>query len=103
MIIMNVPCEYKLEMFELLEHQPCVMSLAQLSRALAYYFRENSLEINLPEIRYINMACNTTKLLTGYQDDQYILMENGVIKNDWWDLVKMVSERWKLDTQSIYS
>jgi hypothetical protein len=99
---MNVPCEYRLEMFELLDQQPCLLSLAQLSRALAYHFRENNLEIYLPEIRYLDMSCNTVKQLTGYFDDQYILIENGVIKNDWWDLVKMVAERWKIEGRSFH-
>lgn len=92
---MNVVCEYRLEMFELLEQQQCLLSLAQLSRLLACYFRENNLEIYLPEIRYIDISEYRIKVLTGCVDDQYILAENNAVKNDWWDLVKMVSNRWK--------
>lgn len=93
---MNAVCMLQPRFFELLECQPCQLSIAQLSRCLLEFFREKQVDVRLPEEHYISTIHDTTKELIGIYDDKYIIWQNSTDINQWWNLVTNIYNRWKL-------
>ena len=94
---MNTVGVFKPRFYEILECQPCQLSIAQLSRCLLEFFREKQVDIRLPEEHYISTTHNSIKELTGIDDEKYVLQLEGNSINDWWDLVMKVYKRWNIN------
>lgn len=71
------------------------MSKPTLSRLVRKYIRQRGIEIIDDDNRKIRVTASL-KELTGIEEPFIYLVKNGEIEVDWWQLIGMISDKWKI-------
>ena len=87
---------YYPRLYDLLGHTKMTpLSKPNLSKLVRHYIRRRKIEI-VDDNNRIIMMTKTLKELTGLDANVIYLVRNGEIEVDWWQLIGMISDKWKI-------